>query len=176
MKYKLGTLFVMFLFFNCNNSIKNEGDLSIVKIDESEKKIELKILDFDDLEPFLNQQDDLVYVINFWATWCAPCVKELPVFEKLHKDYNKNVKVILVSLDFPRQYETKLIPFIKENNLQSEIIVLNDMDSNSWIPKVSEDWSGAIPSTLIYSKNNRKFFEKSFNYNELKTEVQQFLN
>jgi hypothetical protein len=50
------------------------------------------------------------------------------------------------------------------------------MDSNSWIPKVSEDWSGAIPSTLIYSKNKRKFYEKSFNFNELKTEVQQFLN
>jgi thiol-disulfide isomerase/thioredoxin len=176
MKNKLGILFGLILLFNCNQSVKNEKDISLIENNDNQNKIELNIVDFNALEPLLNNQDDQVYVINFWATWCAPCVKELPVFEKLHDEYkNKNVKVILVSLDFPKQYESKLIPFIKENNLQSEIIVLDDTDSNTWIPKVSEEWSGAIPATLIYSKDQRKFFENSFNYNELKTEVQQFI-
>jgi len=40
-----------------------------------------------------------VKVINFWATWCAPCVKEMPFFEKLNRD-DKNIKVILVSMDY----------------------------------------------------------------------------
>lgn len=176
MKYKLGIVFGFVLIISCNQSVKNENDLSLVENDNLQSKIELNIVDYNSLEPYLKKQDNQIYVINFWATWCAPCVKELPVFEKIQDEYkNKNVKVILVSLDFPKQYESKLIPFIKDNNLQSEIIVLDDTDSNTWIPKVSEEWSGAIPSTLIYSKNERKFYEKSFNYNELKTEVQQFL-
>ncbi|WP_233586672.1 TlpA disulfide reductase family protein [Formosa maritima] len=150
--------------------------MTLIEKNDTQEKIELNIVDFNSFEPYLKRQDNQVYIINFWATWCAPCVKELPAFEKINSEFsNKNIKVILVSLDFPKQYESKLIPFIKENKLQSEIIVLNDTDSNTWIPKVSEEWSGAIPSTLIYSNTERKFYEKSFNYNELKIEVQQFL-
>lgn len=176
MKYSFGILFSFVFLLNCNQSNKNETDVYLVEDKHFQNEIELNILDFNELEPFLNKQNNIVYVINFWATWCAPCVKELPVFEKIQEEYkSKNVKVILVSLDFPKQYESKLIPFIKDNNLKSQIIVLDDTESNTWIPKVSKEWSGAIPATLIYSKDKRKFYEKSFNYNELKTEVQQFL-
>jgi len=101
----------------------------------------------------------------------------LPYFETVNEEYkSKNVEVILVSLDFPKQYENKLKPFIKAKNLKSKIVVLNDVDSNTWIPKISEDWTGAIPATVIYSKDKRAFYEKSFNLEELKTEVNKFLN
>ena len=64
--------------------------------------IELEILDYDRLEPYLINNDDKTYVVNFWATWCAPCIKELPHFEMLNANYkSKNVEVLLVSLDFP---------------------------------------------------------------------------
>lgn len=136
----------------------------------------LRVFDFEGLKPFLNRRDDTVYVVNFWATWCAPCVKELPAFEKLRENYkSEKVEVLLVSLDFPRQYETKLKPFIKEQQLQSEILVLNDVDANSWIPQISPNWSGAIPATLIYNKDKRMFYEQTFTYNELQTELNKFL-
>jgi len=139
--------------------------------------LNLKIYDFKGLAPLLNKNDDTIYVVNFWATWCAPCVKELPYFEAIHRDYqSKNVKVILVSLDFPNQYVTKLKPFIKKHQLKSKIVVLNDVDSNNWIPKINKDWSGAIPATIIYNKDKKRFYEKSFNLDELKTEVDKFLN
>ncbi|MFL0352205.1 TlpA disulfide reductase family protein [Xanthomarina sp. GH4-25] len=176
MKYKFGILFSLVFLFNCNQTVKNDKEITYVENTNSMEDIELEILDFKSFEPYLNKEDNQVYVINFWATWCAPCVKELPAFEKIHDKYrNKNVKVILVSLDFPKQYESKLVPFIKDHKIQSQVVVLNDTDSNTWIPKVSEEWTGAIPSTLIYSRNNRKFYEKSFNYNDLETEVEQFL-
>ena len=144
------------------------------------KKIEstppLKIVDFSKLKPIFNIDSDTTYVINFWATWCGPCVKELPYFEKLiTKHKNEKLKVILVSLDFPKKYETHLKPFIKKHQLQSELFALNDLDMNTWIPQVDSTWSGAIPATYIYNRKKRQFFEKSFTEEELQVVVAQFL-
>lgn len=115
------------------------------------------------LEPLFQKQNDTTYVINFWATWCKPCVKELPYFEDLHNTYvGKKVNVVLVSLDFKEQIETKLIPFIKDKQLKSTLIAFTDSDMNSWIPKIAEEWSGAIPATLVYKNSKRAFYEQSF--------------
>ena len=132
---------------------------------------------FADLAPIFEQQNDTTYVINFWATWCAPCVKELPYFEALTEKYaTKKVKVILVSLDFSKQLETKLKPFLKDNNLQSEVLVLIDPDANSWVDQVNPTWSGAIPATVVYKGTKNKFYEKSFeNLAELEEVVTPFL-
>ncbi|MBJ6368091.1 TlpA disulfide reductase family protein [Snuella sedimenti] len=138
--------------------------------------IKLDVFDFNGLKPLLNKKDDAIYVINFWATWCRPCVKELLYFEKLNREYaGKNVKVILVSLDFPHLYDSKLKPFIKDRKIKSKVVALDDADMNSWIPQVNEAWSGAIPATVIYRNDKRKFFEKSFTYEELENEVALFL-
>ena len=137
---------------------------------------ELKVYNYDGIAPLINKTDDKVHVVNFWATWCAPCVKELPYFEKINKEYKANgVELLLVSLDFPRKYETKLKPFLKEKQLKSNVVCLNDVDQNRWIPEIDTTWSGAIPATIIYKGGKRKFYEKSFTYEELEKEVQQFL-
>ena len=168
------TIILMILFVSCKEEEKKDTTL---KKTEAVNSLVLDIYDYKGLAPLLNIKDDKIHVINFWATWCAPCVKELPAFEKLNAEYrSKNVAVVLVSLDFPNQYENRLKPFIIERALASKIVVLDDVDSNAWIPKISEDWSGAIPATLIYSKNKRQFYEQSFTYDELKTEVDKFLN
>jgi len=93
---------------------------------EKKPQKELLVYDFNQLEAnVLNNEDDKTYVINFWATWCAPCVKELPYFEQLNAEYHdKNVEVVLVSLDFPKLFESKLKPFIVKNDLQSQVIAL----------------------------------------------------
>lgn len=144
---------------------------------KSEKKdtVELEVLDFNGFTPYLELNDSKTYVVNFWATWCAPCVKELPHFEMLQSKYKDSVEVILVSLDFPHQYETKLIPFIQKHDLKSKIVVLDDPDMNSWIPKVDPQWDGAIPVTLIYNASKRLFYSRTFSYQELETELKTFL-
>lgn len=168
-------LIVLLSIFSCKNEKGNEAVTE--PLVEASQIDTLEIYNYNELEPLLNRQDDKTYVVNFWATWCAPCVKELPYYEKLKANYaNKNVEVLLVSLDFPRQYENKLKPFIKEKNLQSKVVALNDTDTNRWIPLVSEDWTGAIPATLIYNKDKREFYEQSFEYDELETKVKQFIN
>jgi len=129
---------------------------------------QVRVYGFDELKPLLNQQSDTTYVINFWATWCAPCVKELPDFEKINAQFSaQKFRMILVSLDFKRSLETRLIPFVREKNLKAEVIMLHEPDANSWIDKVDPKWTGAIPATLIYNKDFRDFLEGSYTYDEL---------
>ena len=117
---------------------------------------------FADIEPMFQPDNDTTYVINFWATWCKPCVKELPYFEALTKAHQKDkVKVVLVSLDFPKQLESKLVPFVQENKLQSTVVVLLDGKYNDWIDKVATEWSGAIPVTLFTQGEKRHFLGTS---------------
>lgn len=175
-------LFVLCLtVLTCNDDVSREKKDKL-SVSEPEKTIiqeyKLDVYDFDGFESFLNQKNEKTYVVNFWATWCAPCIKELPYFEEVNEKYkNRNVEVILVSLDFPKQYEKKLIPFIRDRKLQSKVIALDDPKKmNDWIPKISEDWSGAIPATLIYNKDRSQFYERSFNLEELETELKQFIN
>jgi thiol-disulfide isomerase/thioredoxin len=137
---------------------------------------EIPVLDFEAFAPLLHQENDTTYVINFWATWCKPCVKELPAFEKINEKYaGEKVQVVLVSLDFPNQLETRLIPFIKKHNIRSKVVFLSDGNANEWIPKVNAEWSGSIPATIIYNKNNRKFREGAYTYSELEKELASFL-
>ncbi|MDO9595863.1 MAG: TlpA family protein disulfide reductase [Lutibacter sp.] len=173
---KLWFIFILIMIVGCKTDTKmNPENGDINQINEAEKPF-VETYTYETLKPLLNKSDDKTYVVNFWATWCKPCVEELPAFEKLHKLYaGKNVTVILVSLDFPNQIESRLIPFMIENNLKSKVIAMVDTDHNSWIPKVDESWSGAIPATLIYNKNKRTFYEQSLTYKQLEQEVTNFL-
>ncbi len=130
---------------------------------------DIKTYTFEELNPLLHKQTDTVYLVNFWATWCAPCVKELPAIEHLAEEFNnKPFKVLLVSLDIPGQIESRLIPFIEKHGVQSEVVLLDEPDFNKWIDLVEKNWSGAIPASLIYGKDFRDFYEQSFSYSELK--------
>ena len=133
---------------------------------------------FDTMEKEIFLNNDTTYVINFWATWCKPCVKELPYFESLHRSAGKEkMKVILISLDFRNQAESKLKPFIRDNNYSAEVVLLLDNKYNSWIDKVDKNWSGSIPSTLLIKGDKRLFAETEFeNEQELRYFVYSFIN
>ena len=115
---------------------------------------------YDDFEARLKHGGDTLFVVNFWATWCKPCVGELPYLEELtNKTGVDKVKVLLVSIDFKKDLEKRLIPFVQGKGLKSEVALLADSDTNSWIEKVDKTWDGAIPVTYLY-KNGRKVFHK----------------
>ena len=129
-------------------------------------------LDYSQLQPLLHQNTKSVHVVNFWATWCAPCIKELPYFEELNK--LENVDVLLVSLDFPKHKKKRLIPFVKKHKLQSKVVHLDDEDEDYWINEISATWSGALPASLIYSQKRRRFYEQPFTKDELFNEVKSY--
>jgi len=172
-------LSITFCLTNCKDNSENKSSkdgISQITADNSLAK-PLIILDFNGLEPRLSTDSDSTFIVNFWATWCKPCVKELPYFQKLGQEYNsRKVKLLFVSLDFPNKYESLLKPYIKEHNIEEEVIALNDPNSNYWIPKIDDSWTGAIPATIIFNKNQRKFYEQSFTYEELEAELNSILN
>ncbi len=131
---------------------------------------------YDNLEQLqsrISRAGDTTLVLNFWATWCKPCVEELPCFDELREYYGaQNVQIVLVSLDFKSQLEKKFIPFLKNQRLKSEVALMADQDLNTWIPLIHEEWDGAIPATLVLKGKKRRFNLGKFeNLEDLETFV-----
>ena len=123
------------------------------------------VIYFDQLQDWMTAENDSLYVINFWATWCRPCVAELPYFEKLNAQLEgKKARIILISLDFVEDYDRRFKPFLKKKKLKSSVVLLDEPNANAWIDRVSEEWSGAIPATLVSPPNREeaKFYEQEF--------------
>ncbi len=134
-------------------------------------------IDEDEIAILSRNSNDTTYVINFWATWCSPCVKEIDFFEEVHSSFqDSKVKVILVSLDFPNQVERRLIPFLEDKEITAQVMLMTDLDYNSWIERVDKSWSGAIPATLIFNRERRVFLEQELTRDELFENVNQILD
>ncbi|MBI3219285.1 MAG: TlpA family protein disulfide reductase [Bacteroidetes bacterium] len=109
-----------------------------------------------DLQKILQSPSDKVLVINFWATWCAPCIKELPLLEKLHQE-NSHVQVLLVSMDYDLDSDVeKVVRFQNRKKLQAKVLFLTENDPNAWIDKIDKRWSGALPTTLVINTKTKK--------------------
>jgi thiol-disulfide isomerase/thioredoxin len=122
-----------------------------------------------DLQQVLTTKTDRIQVINFWATWCAPCVKEIPLFEKLRTD-NTNIDITLVSMDFDLDPDpAKVERFVTRKNLKNKVVILAETDPNSWIDKIDKTWSGALPATLILNTQTgkRKLVQKELHEGDL---------
>ncbi len=174
LKRSIAGWILLSVLFSCNTS--NPSATNQQAEPPAEKSIPV-YEQFAEIASIFEQQTDSTYVINFWATWCKPCVEELPYFEQLHDQFaGEKIRVILVSMDFPNQIESKLIPFVKEHQLRSDVLALTDLDYNSWIDKVTPEWSGAIPVTMVYNAKERKFIDRQFkDAEELKQLVKSFL-
>lgn len=120
----------------------------------------IKQIDKAGLAALLNKTADTVYVLNFWATWCRPCVEELPSFDTLARAFEKRpVKIVLVSNDFLDEINTKLKPFIRKRKPKPEVQLITETDASAWLELVDKDWSGAIPVTLLYhGKTGKRHF------------------
>lgn len=142
MKNLINILFLIIGFV----AFKGQTTVSPVKYEELEKRIQ--------------QEGDKLLVVNFWATTCAPCVKELPHFMEVNNQYkdNSKFKMILVSLDRLVDKE-RVLKFIKNKSLTAEVILLDDIKRmNTWIPKFEKDWDGNIPVTIFYKNGEKVHF------------------
>ena len=136
---------------------------------------EVEIVKFSDLQKKILYTDAPLTVFNFWATWCAPCIKELPHFDALEAN-NDNIKVYLVSVDFQSEIE-RVKKFVEKRSLKSDILFLDEKDPDNYMGKVSNDWTGAIPATLFVTDLGKTYFhEKAFTKEELEKTIKKYLN
>jgi len=186
------TIFVFLL--SCENNAPDEQDVSLAlphskdlpeqelteadkeKINNAKGKT-VELLSFLKFQNLINANDkDKLYVYNFWATWCKPCIEEMPYFETLQSAYPNKVEVIFVSLDDPSLLKDKVIPFVREKKIISEVVLVENF-GNDQITAISEDWDGAIPATLIINKAKgiNDFRQQEFTFAELRALVAPYL-
>ena len=170
-------IFILTLFLSINVSCKKQTTTTTTeKVAVEQFQTEIPIYDFNQLEPLLYTERDKIYIVNFWAMWCAPCVKELPYLQEFAAK-NPAIELVLVSLDFTKDIETKLKPFLEKNKITSKVILLDDPDANTWIDKIDPNWSGAIPFTIIFNNKKRLFFERAFeDLKDLENEINKIRN
>lgn len=140
---------------------------------------QVNVVKFSELDSFIaSHEGHEVKVINFWATWCAPCIKELPYFELLKEKYpDDQLDVLLVSLDFAEHIE-RVNKFLDRKNISTKVWLLDESDANSYIDKIDNRWSGAIPMTLLINPatGKRIFLEKELTNDELEQHINSLLN
>lgn len=118
------------------------------------------VFDFTKYENRILHKNDTLYIVNFWATWCKPCIEELPIFEKVAQTYTEQpVKIILVSQD-AKTRAAQVNDFLQKNKYTSESFILSAGNPNVWIDKIDSNWSGTIPMTLFYKNGNKIYFHE----------------
>lgn len=140
---------------------------------------QIPVIGWPELSKIVRNPSDTLYVINFWATWCAPCVKELPYFEEAAQKYHdKPVRVLLVSLDFVSELDSKLKPFVQRRNLSSAVLLMGDTDYDAWIDRIDKNWGGNIPATLMVNnaRKRRRFIAAELTRAELYAQIAELLD
>ncbi|TXJ26644.1 MAG: TlpA family protein disulfide reductase [Chitinophagaceae bacterium] len=117
-------------------------------------------------------------IINFWATYCKPCIAEMPHFEKLGAKYKeKGLTVVFVSLDMEDDYPVKVDSFVAKRKLQNKVLWLDETNADYFCPKIDPKWSGAMPATLFVNntKSYRRLLEEELTEEELEKEIMAIL-
>ena len=147
--------------------------------EKREPNYAVTIVKFADLEAVMKKEDNKLYVVNFWATWCRPCVMELPDFMEVNDAHKSNpqFKMILVSLDVAKEAGTGVRAFLKKNKMNVDAYLLDDNKRmNEWIPAIDKNWSGAIPATVFYRNGEKvEFIENKMQKSELEQLIKKYL-
>ncbi len=122
---------------------------------------DIPMVKIEELKKVYTRPNDTTYVVNFFATWCGPCMMEIPVLNKFREDTkDTNIQLIMVSLDNSKSLR-KLPMLIKKLKIKAPVYLLNESADYSWLPYIDKRWQGSIPATMVINVNRNKkaFFE-----------------
>ncbi|MDC8100478.1 TlpA family protein disulfide reductase [Chryseobacterium rhizosphaerae] len=156
-KIILSTLIVTALFSCKKESQKTENtttdSLSVTKNTAAETTAYIpKELSPENVGQHLAKNNDTLYVTNFFATWCGPCMKEIPSFKnKMEELKGKPVKFTFVNLDEKSDWDGAVKNFVVENNLGGSVILLDGQKLDpTFFSRNFKQWDGgSIPFTFM---------------------------
>ncbi|HEV2481727.1 MAG TPA: TlpA disulfide reductase family protein [Puia sp.] len=137
----------------------------------------IKKIKITDLEQTIAQSNHPL-IVNFWATFCAPCNKEIPYFQSTVAQYkDQRVELILVSLDLPDYYPARIAAFAKERGYTVPIAWLDETNADYFCPKVDPGWTGGIPCSLFINNKThyRRFFDRQLTEPQVGLEIKKML-
>ena len=137
---------------------------------------DISVIKLGQLQQILKSENERILVVNFWATWCAPCLKELPLFEKLSDRNDITIRLVSMDMDLDPDPQ-KVRNFVSRKKIKSPVLILDERNPNNWIDKLEKNWSGALPATLVINNRNgkRKFVEKELHEGDLEKLIAEVL-
>lgn len=152
--------------------------IPIVSIAQEIKKIKIT-----ELEKIISESKTPL-IINFWATWCKPCLEEIPYFMKETKKHSSSfgstdsLQLLLVSLDMEEDFPKKIRKAVRKNKINFPVFWLDEINADYFCPKIDRSWSGAIPATLFINNKTgyRSFFEGQLSPEKFVREIKNLLN
>lgn len=142
----------------------------------------LKSVKATDLAEFIANSKTAL-IVNMWATWCKPCIEEIPYFlEEINKHNSSKkledrIELLLVSLDFPEDYPERISLFAERRKIAAPIVWLDETNADYFCPQIDKKWDGAIPATLFINNKTgyRNFFDAQISRDTLKKEIMAML-
>ena len=140
--------------------------------------INVQLIDREGLQKIISERNGKPLLINFWATWCVPCREEFPDLIKFYSNFKNKVDVIAISVDYPKEIETKIQPFLDNLNPGFNTYVYSERDQEALINMINKDWSGSLPATFIYDTEGKQisFHNGKMNYKDFKNSVSKLIN
>ncbi len=162
------------LFFTIFVSIMISSYPLFAEEKQTERKPVIHDIKLNQIETLLSEKKQGLIIINLWATWCPPCVAELPHFGNIYKQYSgKDLHLYLINIEGKQSKEKVLEPFLKKNPLPCPVYLLEGGNPEEFEKVLKTEISGALPVTIIYSSEGKLI--KKFEGSITETDIQSVL-
>ena len=141
-------------------------------------EFEIDEISLDELSELTKSRNSKVLLLNIWATWCVPCREEFPRLIKLSDQYEDELDLVGISIDFPDELETKVYPFLNKFQINFTNYISGEKDAEKFINFLNTEWNGALPASFVYNTDGEQveFFTGKKSYEEFEKAVLKYIN
>lgn len=125
-----------------------------------------------------NEENPKPLLVNFWATWCGPCIEEFPDLVEIDKDYKGKIDFITITLDDLEEIETGVPRFLRQQKAEMPTYLLKTADESEAISAVYSEWQGGLPFTIFFDGKGGVAYSRQGKIvlSTMKAEIEKIIN